>query len=30
VGQNPERQLDNIELDTVFSETVSGKSIQRP
>jgi DNA invertase Pin-like site-specific DNA recombinase len=30
VGQNPERQLEGVELDTVFSDTVSGKSIQRP
>jgi hypothetical protein len=29
-GQNPDRQLEGVEVDTVFSDTVSGKSIQRP
>jgi DNA invertase Pin-like site-specific DNA recombinase len=30
LGQNPERQLEGVEVDTVFSDTVSGKSIDRP
>ena len=30
VGQNPERQLDGVEADTVFTDTVSGKSTDRP
>ncbi len=30
VGQNPERQLDGVEADTVFTDTVSGKSNDRP
>ena len=30
LGQNPEGQLDGVELATVFSDTVSAKSIQRP
>ena len=30
VGQNPERQLEGVEVDRVFTVTVSGKSIQRP
>jgi DNA invertase Pin-like site-specific DNA recombinase len=29
-GQNPERQLDGVEVDSVFTDTVSGKSIQWP
>jgi DNA invertase Pin-like site-specific DNA recombinase len=28
--QNPERQLEGIEVDRVFTDTVSGKSIARP
>ena len=30
LGQNPERQLDGLELDRVFTDTVSGKSVDRP
>jgi DNA invertase Pin-like site-specific DNA recombinase len=30
LGQNPERQLDGVEMDRVFTDTVSGKSMQRP
>jgi len=30
LGQNPERQLDGIAVDTVFTDTVSGKSTTRP
>jgi DNA invertase Pin-like site-specific DNA recombinase len=30
LGQNPDRQLDGVEVDTVFTDTVSGKSIERP
>ena len=30
VGQNPGRQLDGVELDRVFTDTVSGKSADRP
>jgi len=30
VGQNPGRQLDGIGLDRVFTDTVSGKSADRP
>jgi len=30
VGQNPARQLDGVELDRVFTDTVSGKSATRP
>jgi DNA invertase Pin-like site-specific DNA recombinase len=30
LGQNPERQLDGVELDRVFTDTVSGKSMDRP
>jgi len=30
VGQNPARQLDGVELDRVFTDTVSGKSAARP
>ena len=30
VGQNPARQLDGIELDRVFTDTISGKSTSRP
>jgi len=29
-GQNPERQLDGIELDKIFSDTASGKDMKRP
>ena len=29
-GQNPARQLDGVELDRVFTDTVSGKSAARP
>ena len=29
-GQNPDRQLDGIEVDRVFTDTVSGKSTTRP
>ena len=29
-GQNPARQLDGVELDRVFTDTVSGKSATRP
>jgi DNA invertase Pin-like site-specific DNA recombinase len=28
-GQNPERQLEGLEVDRVFTDTVSGKSIER-
>jgi DNA invertase Pin-like site-specific DNA recombinase len=28
--QNPDRQLENIKLDKVFTDKVSGKTIQRP
>ena len=27
VGQNPERQLDGVEADTVFTDTVSGLAV---
>ena len=30
VGQNPARQLDGVEVDRVFTDTVSGKSATRP
>jgi DNA invertase Pin-like site-specific DNA recombinase len=30
LGQNPERQLEGIEVDRVFTDTVSGKSVMRP
>jgi DNA invertase Pin-like site-specific DNA recombinase len=30
LGQNPERQLEGVEVDRVFTDTVSGKSITRP
>jgi DNA invertase Pin-like site-specific DNA recombinase len=30
VGQNPGRQLDGVEVDRVFTDTVSGKSAARP
>jgi DNA invertase Pin-like site-specific DNA recombinase len=30
VGQNPERQLEGVEVDRLFTDTVSGTSIQRP
>ena len=30
IGQNPGRQLDGVELDRVFTDTVSGRSIARP
>lgn len=30
LGQNPKRQLDGIAVDTVFTDTVSGKSTTRP
>jgi DNA invertase Pin-like site-specific DNA recombinase len=30
LGQNPDRQLDGVEVDTVFTDTVSGKSVERP
>jgi DNA invertase Pin-like site-specific DNA recombinase len=30
VGQNTERQLDGVEVDTLFTDTVSGKSADRP
>jgi len=30
MGQNPARQLDGVELDRVFTDTVSGKSADRP
>lgn len=30
LGQNPERQLDGVEVDTLFTDTVSGKSTTRP
>ena len=30
VGQNPGRQLDGVEVDRVFTNTVSGKSAARP
>jgi predicted site-specific integrase-resolvase len=29
-GQNPARQLDGVEVDRVFTDTVSGKSADRP
>ncbi len=28
--QNPDRQLDRVELDRVFTDRVSGKSLHRP
>ena len=28
--QNPERQLDNVHLDRVFTDHASGKDVQRP
>jgi DNA invertase Pin-like site-specific DNA recombinase len=30
LGQNPVRQLEGVEADTVFTDTVSGKSTDRP
>ena len=30
VGQNPGRQLDGVEVDRVFTDTVSGKNADRP
>jgi DNA invertase Pin-like site-specific DNA recombinase len=30
LGQNPDRQLDGVEVDTLFTDTVSGKSADRP
>jgi DNA invertase Pin-like site-specific DNA recombinase len=30
LGQNPERQLECPEVDRVFTDTVSGKSVVRP
>lgn len=30
LGQNPDRQLDGVEVDTLFTDTVSGKSTDRP
>jgi DNA invertase Pin-like site-specific DNA recombinase len=30
LGQNPERQLNGAGLDRVFTDTVSGKSVDRP
>lgn len=30
VGQNPERQLDGVEVDRLFTDTVSGASTARP
>jgi DNA invertase Pin-like site-specific DNA recombinase len=30
LGQNPDRQLDGVEVDTLFTDTVSGKSTTRP
>ena len=30
VGQNPERQLEGVEVDRVFTDTVSGASTARP
>lgn len=30
LGQNPVRQLEGVEADTVFTDTVSGKSADRP
>jgi len=29
-GQNPARQIDGVEVDRVFTDTVSGKSADRP
>jgi DNA invertase Pin-like site-specific DNA recombinase len=29
-GQNPARQLDGVDLDRVFTDTISGKSAERP
>jgi DNA invertase Pin-like site-specific DNA recombinase len=30
IGQNPGRQLDGVEVDRVFTDTVSGKDTRRP
>jgi DNA invertase Pin-like site-specific DNA recombinase len=30
LGQNPVRQLDGVEVDTLFTETVSGKNTDMP
>ena len=30
LGQNPDRQLDGVEVDTLFTDIVSGKSTARP
>ncbi|MGL5949492.1 MAG: recombinase family protein [Aeromonas sp.] len=30
VAQNPERQLEHVQLDKVFADTASGKDTQRP
>ena len=29
-GQNPERQLENIELDKIYTDKASGKDVNRP
>jgi hypothetical protein len=30
LGRNPDRQLDGVEVDTLFTDTVSGESTIRP
>ncbi len=29
-GQNPERQLENVDVDRIYSDKASGKDIHRP
>lgn len=28
--QNPDRQLENVQVDKIFTDTASGKNMQRP
>jgi DNA invertase Pin-like site-specific DNA recombinase len=30
IGQNPERQLEGVALDRVFTDKVSAKDVKRP
>ena len=30
LDQNPERQLENIDVDRIFSDKASGKDVHRP
>ena len=29
-GQNPERQLENVDVDRIYSDKASGKDVHRP